>query len=353
LLATFLSAIKKSQQAESRMSDNLPAFPDVLAAADRIEGHAFRTPLLKSVFLDDLTGADVWLKPECLQRTGSFKFRGAYNSIAALSGEERKRGVLAVSSGNHAQGIAEAARLTGTQATILMPSDSPAIKVARTRRSGANVVFFDRATDDRDEISARLQEETGAVFIHPYDNPYVIAGQGTCGLEFCQDIREMGKRIDRVFVCTGGGGLTAGITLAVSEVFPEAKIHTGEPEDFDDYKRSLELGERVANERWAGSICDAIITPKPGALSFAICKDRLAGGKVVSDEEALAATAFAFNELKLVVEPGGAVALAALLQAGHAHAGETVVVTLSGGNVDPSVLARALEEGAGGQGGNG
>ena len=321
----------------------IPTYTDVQAAAARIQQAALVTPLLRSPLLDALTGATVFLKAENLQKTGSFKFRGAYNAISALSENELKQGVMAVSSGNHAQGVAEAARLLGVPATIIMPKDAPAIKVARTRRSGAAVILYDRMKEDRDALAAEWLKANPAHFVHPYDNPFVIAGQGTSGLEICLQLEQTGHKPDDVFVCTGGGGLTSGIALAVEHHFPDAKVHSCEPEGFDDYRRSLIAGERVANERPGGSICDAIVTPMPGEISFAINRKLLGEGHSVSDDEALAAVALAFNELKLVVEPGGAVALASVLKAGRALAGKTVVAVLSGGNIDPQVLATALE----------
>lgn len=319
-----------------------PDYTDVTEAAKRIEGQAVRTPLVRSDALDQRSGAEVFFKPECLQVTGSFKFRGAYNAISALSPEERERGIVANSSGNHAQGVAEAARRFGARATIVMPSDAPAIKVARTRRSGAEIVFFDRATDDREVAMQEVLEARGGVPVHPFNNPMVIAGQGTTGLEIASDFKHMGRTLDRVLVCTGGGGLTAGVTLAVDHHFPEAKIHPVEPVGFDDYARSLQAGEPVANERTAGSICDALLTQVPGEIGFAINRERLSEGFQVSDEEALKAMRIAFEELKLVLEPGGAVALAALLACGTQFKGETVAVVISGGNADPAIFERAL-----------
>jgi len=323
-------------------SVHLPTYSDIAQAAMRIKGQAIITPLLRSDLLDEITGAKVFLKPENLQLTGSFKFRGAFNAITNLDAGERKKGVLTISSGNHAQGVAEAARRLDVDATILMPADAPRIKLERTKRSGAKVILFDREQDDRDTISARIAEETGATFIHPYDNPHVIAGQGTCGLEICIEMQKRGLVPDHILVCTGGGGLTAGIALAAKHYFSAASVHSCEPAGFDDYRRSLISGKCERNETLGGSVCEAILTPSPGKIGFAINKELLGEGFVFSDEEALDAVAFAFNELKLVVEPGGAAALAALLQKGKKFADKTIVVTLSGGNIDPDVLARAL-----------
>lgn len=322
-----------------------PTYQDVLDAARRIEGAAIKTPLLTSNVLDDLCGGRVFLKAENLQRTGSFKFRGAMNAVTAYLEQNpdlAKSGVIACSSGNHAQGIAEAARLLDIPATIIMPFDAPQIKVARTRRSGATVLFYDRAKQDRDEVTNAKADELGAVLIHPYNNPFVMAGQGTCALEATDFLKANNVELDRVFVCTGGGGLSAGVALVMEEQFPTAKFHTAEPEGFDDYSRSLASGERLTNATTVGSICDAIITPTPGELSFSILKDYAAEGLVISDDEALRAVAFAFNELKVVVEPGGAAALACLLSNKVNIRGETVLVTLSGGNIDPEMMQKAL-----------
>ncbi len=319
-----------------------PTLADIRHAANRIAGMAVRTPLLNSAALDAMTGLRLFLKAENLQRTGSFKFRGAYNTLSALGESGRAKGVTASSSGNHAQGVAEAARLFGVPATIVMPSDAPAMKIERTRASGATVVLYDRATEDRDALARQVTAETGGVYIHPFEHPNVIAGQGTAGLEIADDLSALGVTPDRVLVCTGGGGLTAGVALAISDRFPACKIHACEPEGFDDYGRSLVAGTRVENTRRAGSVCDAILTPGPGELSFAINSARHVEGISVSDEQALEAMRVAFSELKLVVEPGGAVALAAALaNAGHWR-GQTVVALLSGGNVDPALFARTI-----------
>jgi threonine dehydratase len=319
-----------------------PTFSDILAARERIAPEAVRTPLLYSPFLSERLAARIYLKPECLQRTGSFKFRGAYNAISALDPALRKRGVVAVSSGNHAQGVAEAARLFGAPATIVMPSDAPTPKRLRTERSGARVVAYDRATENRDEVVARVVKEVGGSFIHPFNDPFVIAGQGTAGLEIVEDCAARGIAPDVVVIPCSGGGLTAGITLAVSEKFPAAQIYTAEPEGFDDYARSLKSGKRERNEKTYGSISDALLVPDPGPIGFEINKPRLAGGLVASDTETLVAVGLAYDELRLVVEPGGAVGLAALLFGRVDVAGKTAVIVLSGGNIGDDRLAEGI-----------
>ncbi|MFZ1813078.1 MAG: threonine/serine dehydratase [Rhizobiaceae bacterium] len=321
-----------------------PAFADIKTAAQRIAGMVVRTPLLRSDALDEITGARVFVKAECLQRTGSFKMRGAANAISALSPDQRRHGVVASSSGNHAQGVAQAARDFGIPATIVMPLDAPALKIERTRRLGAEVVLYDRDNEDRDAIAAEHVSQKGAAFIHPFDNPYVIAGQGTCGLEIADDLQAMGIVPDHVICCTGGGGLTAGVGLAVRDRFASASMHTCEPEGFDDYRRSLEAGERLRNARTSGTACDAIVTPMPGEISFAVASKLGMSGFAVSDAEAFGAMRFAFRELKCVVEPGGAVALAAVLRASDEWHGRTLVCTLSGGNVDDTLFARVLAQ---------
>ncbi len=320
----------------------LPTVADVRRAAERIAGHAVRTPLISSPFLDERVGGRVLLKCENLQRTGSFKFRGAYNALAALPRETRARGVVAMSSGNHAQGVAEAARLFGVRATIVMPGDAPETKRLRTERSGGRIVTYDRASENRDAVAARHIAEHGGTLIHPFNDRQVIAGQGTIGLEIAADCAAAGLKPDAVLMPASGGGLSAGVGLAVRDWSGETEIVLVEPDGFDDYRRSLAAGHVVANERQAGSVCDALLISQPGALSFAINRAHAAMGVAVDDDEALAAVAFAFRELKLVVEPGGAVALAALLAGRVAARGRTLVVVLSGGNIDLPVLAEAL-----------
>ncbi|MDD9719985.1 threonine/serine dehydratase [Sulfitobacter sp. PR48] len=314
----------------------------IRAAAQRLEGQARRTPLLSSPFLDEIAGRRLWVKPECLQHTGSFKFRGAYNALAAMDAQVRQRGVIAFSSGNHAQGVALAARMHGVPAVIIMPADSPALKLANTAALGAEVITYDRATEDRDEIGERLSAERGLTLVKPFDEPQVIAGQGTCGLEIAQQAAEQGIETADVIVCCGGGGLTSGIALALEAEAPGLRVRPAEPAGFDDVSRSLVSGRIERNAQGSGNICDAILTPQPGNITFPILSRLCGPGLVVTEEEALAAMGQAFNRLKLVAEPGAAVALAAALYRADQIAGEDVIVTISGGNVDPAMFARAL-----------
>ena len=309
-----------------------PDLADIEAAADRIAGVAVQTPLLESPALNERVGGRVLLKPECLQRTGSFKIRGAYNRLAQIAPEARARGVVAWSSGNHAQGVAEAARLLGMQAPIVMPEDTPRRKLEATRRLGAEVRLYDRYREDREAIGRAIAEERGATLVPSYDDYAVIAGQGTAGLEICRQALALGAQPDRVLVCCGGGGLSAGIALAAEALAPEAQIWAVEPAAFDDTARSLASGRRESVDPEARSVCDALLTPSPGRLTFPVLQRRLAGALTVTDRQAVDAMRYAFEELHLVLEPGGAVALAALLT-GEAEAAGTSVVVLSGGNV--------------------
>ncbi|MCC1491927.1 threonine/serine dehydratase [Cognatishimia sp. F0-27] len=312
------------------------------AAAARLEGHIRRTPLLHADALDAIAGRRVLVKAECLQETGSFKARGGWSAISALSEETRARGVIAYSSGNHAQGVARAAAKMGAPAVIIMPSDAPAAKIAGTRALGAEVVLYDRGLEDRDAIGAKLAAERGLHLIKPFDDPHVIAGQGTAGLEIAEQAAALGVSEGDVLVCCGGGGFASGIALALEARAPGMRVRPVEPEGFDDVARSLQTGAIQTNTRQTGGLCDAILTPRPGDLTWPILQ-RLAGpGLVVTDEDALRAMALAFEHLKVVAEPGGAVALAAALFHGDALSGDAVVCTISGGNVDPSVFARAL-----------
>ena len=314
------------------------------AARRRMAGKVRVTPQLSSPFLDEIAGRRVYVKAECLQHTGSFKFRGGWSAISALSPEEQARGIFAFSSGNHAQGVAYAALQHGVSAVILMPADAPAMKIANTRSMGAEVITFDRATEDRDALGAALAEERGLTLIKPFDNPQVIAGQGTTGLEIAAQAAEIGIEAADVLVCCGGGGLTSGIALALAAKAPKLRARPVEPVGFDDVARSLVSGVIERNDATTGSICDAIITPSPGEITFPIMKAHCGSGLTASDEECLQAMVAAFNRLKIVLEPGGAVALAAALFHGDQIEGDAVIVLASGGNVDPAVFAGALQK---------
>ncbi len=312
------------------------------AAAERARGRIRRTPMLTSPALDRIAGRRVLVKAESLQVTGSFKARGAWAALSALDEPTRARGVLAYSSGNHAQGVAWAAEAHGAPAVIVMPQDAAPVKIEGTRAYGAEVVLYDRAEEDRDALGARLAEERGLTLVPPYDHPQVIAGQGTCGLEIAEQAEEEGVREAAVLVCCGGGGLAAGVALALDAEAPGLRVRSVEPVGFDDMARSLEAGERLGNPAATGSVCDAILTPRPGALTLAILADLAGPGLAVSDAEALAAVARAFDHLRLVLEPGGAVALAAALFHGDALEGDAVIVTASGGNVAAALFAAAI-----------
>lgn len=316
-----------------------PTPSDVQAAAERLRGHVVRTPTLRNPLLDGLTGNQVLLKPECLQRTGSFKLRGATNAVLQLNEAGRRAGVVAHSSGNHGQGVAHAAANAGVHATVFMPADAPAMKVDATRRWGAEIIHFDRARDDRHALAAAFAARTGAVLLPPYDHPHIIAGQGTLALELAAD---SDAPLDALLVCTGGGGMVAGCALAMEAVSPATAVWAVEPEGSDDTARSLRSGRIESNAPGGSTLCDALLTASPGTLTFPINLPRLAGGLVVTDTEVLAAMRWAFTHLKLVLEPGGAVALAALLSGRFEPRGQRVAAVLSGGNVDAAVFARAL-----------
>ncbi len=320
----------------------LPTAADVDAAVRRLAGIALRTPLVTSPILDALTGARVFLKAEVLQRTGSFKFRGAYNKLSSIPHGERAGGVVAFSSGNHAQGVAAAARLLGMPAVIVMPADAPRPKRERTAAMGAEVVLYDRAREDRQAIARDIAERRHAALVPPYDDPLVIAGQGTTGCEIVEDLAAQGLVPDVIAVTTSGGGLTAGIALAVKARLPRAQLYTAEPEGFDDHARSFRSGRREKNVALTGTICDALMAQTPGELTFAINRTLVGEGAAVSDREVAAAVAFAFHELKLVLEPGGAVALAAILAGKIEVKGKIAVAVLSGGNVDPELFYRLV-----------
>lgn len=314
----------------------------IRAAAERLKGHARETPLLSSPFIDHLAGRRVLIKAECLQHTGSFKYRGGYSAVSALPAAVRANGVIAFSSGNHAQGVALAATQHGVPSVIIMPSDAPRLKIENTRALGAEVVLYDRATEDRDAIGARMAEARGLTLIKPFDEPEVIAGQGTTGLEIAVQARALGVEQADVLVCCGGGGLTSGIALALEAEAPGLRARPAEPEGFDDTARSLASGTIQRNAAMTGSICDAIVTPSPGHLTFPIMQRLCGPGLVVSDAEALRAMAQAFLRLKIVLEPGGAVALAAALNRRDQIAGDAVIVVASGGNVDIEMYEAAL-----------
>lgn len=320
----------------------LPTPDDVAAARRRIAEHVVRTPMLRHPELDRLTGGTILIKPEPLQRTGSFKLRGATNAIRALPKADARRGVVAHSSGNHAQAVACAAVALGIAATIAMPFDAPQVKVAGTRSWGARIVPYDRLRDDREALARELAEREGAVLIPPFDHADVVAGQGTLALELAEDAASAGLSIDALLVCTGGGGLIAGCALAMQAVSPATTLHPVEPVGWDDTARSLAAGERLSNPPGGSTLCDALLARQPGALTFAVNRERLSAGVAVSDAEVLAAMEFAFRHLKLVVEPGGAVALAALLSGRFDARGRVVGAVISGGNVDAAVFAGAL-----------
>ena len=324
------------------MNEALPTFEDVRAAAARLAGRIVHTPLLRHRVLDEAAGATVVVKPEPLQRTGSFKLRGATNAALLLNPAARRGGIVTHSSGNHGQACAAAAHMLGMRATIAMPSDAPAIKVDATRRWGAEIVPFDRHGVDRDALAESLAAERGATVIPPFDHPHVIAGQGTAALELLEDAGALGLVPDAFAVCTGGGGLTAGCVLALEALAPQAEVFAVEPEGWDDTRRSLEAGRRVPNSVAGSGLCDALLSRQPGALTFAINHRHLAGGVVVTETEVFRAMRFAFEHLKIVVEPGGAVALAAVLAGKVAARGGVIAVVVSGGNVDPAVFHRAL-----------
>lgn len=316
---------------------------DIQGAARRLQGVTLRTPLLENARVNDRLGGRLFVKAECLQRTGSFKLRGAYNFLSLMSGADRAKGVVGWSSGNHAQGLAEAARLLGVKATIIMPADAPSLKIANTRASGAEVVLYDRVKDSREEIGHGIAGETGATIVPPYDHPWILTGQGTTGLEIVEQARDANATLDAVAAPCSGGGLATGIAVAVKGLSPSTSVHAGEPAGFDDLARSLAAGSKQRNEKLSGSICDALLAPTPGDVTFPLAQQLLGPGLVVTDEEVLDAMEVAFREFKLVVEPGGAVALAAALTGKLPVRDRTVAVVCSGGNVDHATFRTALE----------
>ena len=320
----------------------LPTATDIEVAAARLAGVAVRTPLISAPVLDEMVGARVFLKAETLQRTGSFKFRGAYTKISSIPAERRAAGVVAYSSGNHAQGVAAAARLLGMRATIVMPADAPKAKRERTVALGAEIIPYDRNAEDRAAIAKKIMVERGATLVPPYDDPLIIAGQGTIGAEIVDDLARLNLKPEVVVVGASGGGLAAGISLGVKAKVPSARFYVVEPEGFDDTLRSFASGKREANARMSGSICDALMSNTPGELTFPITRELIGQGTTVSDDEVGYAVRYAFNELKLVVEPGGAIGLAALLAGKLSVDGKVVVGILSGGNVDADLFSRLI-----------
>jgi threonine dehydratase len=317
-----------------------PTITDVRQAAAILSGVAVRTPLLASPALSARCGRAVFVKPEMLQITGSFKFRGAFHFVSRIPDEARGRGVVAYSSGNHAQGVAAAAARFGIPATIVMPADAPATKIARTRSHGATVVGYDRNRESREEIAGAIAAETGATILPPYDHPWTMAGQGTVGLEIAADWPKS-ESAPIVLVPCSGGGLAAGIGLALEADLPGAAVHLVEPIGFDDHARSLAAGHRVATDRTSGSICDALLNAMPGEITFEVNRRLACGAHAVSDAAVRRAIGIAFEDLRLVVEPGGAVGLAALLEGMVPDTGPVVVV-LSGGNIDPGLLVECI-----------
>ena len=319
--------------------NTIPTYESVLAASQRIEGHAFKTPLMRSDTIDIMTGKRVWFKAECNQKVGAFKYRGAYNRLSALSAKGRERGVVATSSGNHAQGVSRAANELGIYAVIVMPRDAPKVKVAGVQNDGADIVFYDRLTESREDIADEISRKDGRIYVPSYDDPYIIAGQGTVGLEIAQS--EIA--FDALITCMGGGGLCAGISLVMNRLSPKTKIYGAEPENYNDHQQSYEAGHRIALEIMLPTLCDALMTPTPGALTWPINSQSLSGVFTVSDTDCLMAMAITKRELGVQLEPGGAVAIAALLQGALSGAAEldTICIILSGGNVDPDIAARA------------
>ena len=318
-----------------------PTPADIADAALRLRPHAVRTPLLENVLLNQRLGGRLLLKAESVQRTGSFKFRGAYNHVSRLSADQLARGVVAFSSGNHAQGVAYAAALCKAPAVIVMPADAPQIKLANTRALGAEVVTYNRQTENREAIGDAIARERGLALVRPFDDSWVVAGQGTVGLEISEQCAEMGLAPDAVLAPCGGGGLVAGTAIAVRDRMPATAIYGVEPEGFDDTARSLAAGRRMAHGP-GHSVCDALLAPMPGELTFAINSELLAGVLVVTDTEVEHAMATAFHYFKLVVEPGGAVAIAAILAGKLPVSGRAIVAVASGGNVDPAYFAAVL-----------
>lgn len=316
------------------MTVNTPSFADVEAAAAVLEPFQVETPLIENADLNALVGGRVFLKLENLQRTGSFKFRGAMNRISRIPSEARSRGVVAFSSGNHAQGVAAAAALLGIPALIVMPKDAPRSKIEGTRSRRAEIVFYDRLTDNREAIAARICDERGATLIRPFDDFHVVAGQGTIGLEIARVAASKGVSLDTVLVPCSGGGLVSGIALSLAALSPATQVISVEPENYDGMRRSLSKGQRVTAPGGALSVADALMAPIPGEIPFAIAKRLLADGLAIADEHLVTAASYAARTLKLIVEPSGAAALAAVLSSCFKLKRGAIGVVLSGGNAD-------------------
>lgn len=317
---------------------------DIEDAAKRLQNIATRTPLIQSAELDEIAGGSVLIKPECFQTIGSFKIRGAYNLMSRLSRERARGGVVAWSSGNHAQGVALAGRLLGIRTTVVMPEDAPESKIERTRRFGAEVILYDRYTGDREAIAREIAAGRGAETVPSYDHDHIVAGQGTVGLEIMQQAAVLGLPPDQVLIGCGGGGISSGSAVAIKALSPQTRIHTVEPEEFDDTARSLRDGVRRTNASSARSICDALLAPSLGELPFAIHRHLGTTGLTVSDAEVRDAIRFAFLHLKIVVEPGGAVSLAAVLANRIDCRNKTTAIVLTGGNIDPQLFSEIQSE---------
>jgi threonine dehydratase len=319
-------------------------FADIEAAARRLAGRAVQTPLLSYPLLDHALGFRLLVKAETLQLTGSFKFRGACNKLMLVKETQPDaKAVVAFSSGNHAQGVAAAAAMLGFKATIVMPDDAPRMKIENTRALGAEVLLYKRHSESREQIAADIAAKTGAVMVPPYDDPAIMAGQGTAGLELCAQAEALGLKVDVVIAPASGGGLIAGVATAVKHRWPNAAVYAAEPATCNDLERSLAAGKRVSNAPGSISICDALMSPQPGALTFPVHRALLAGALSAGDADILRAMKFALTRLKLVMEPGGAAALTCALLARDRFRGKTVAVVASGGNADPETLKQALE----------
>jgi len=316
----------------------VPTYADVAAAVRRLDGHALKTPLLRSDAIDARLGKQIWFKAECQQKKNVFKYRGAFNRLSAMTAEERRRGVVAYSSGNHAQGVSCAAKELGINAIIVMPSDAPKVKVDGVLADGAAIVSYDRMTESREDIAAEISKESGQIIVPSYDDPYIIAGQGTIGVE----LAEAAPDFDAMITCLGGGGMCAGISLAMAELSPNTRIFGAEPTEYNDHQISLRTGQRIKLKTKAATLCDAIMTLQPGELTWPINSKSLSDVFTVSDAECLLAMKVAHEELGVTLEPGGAAAIAAVLAGNLPDDVKTVAVVLSGGNVDPAVLQRAL-----------